>query len=473
MKNGLYSKTKSVCPECLKTIDAEIQIKEVTAYLVKSCEVHGSFETVIWRGEPSLEKWSSLTDKGKLQPLGGLNGNGDLEEKSVQEAEHCPHGCGTCQGHQQQTCCVLLEITQACNLRCPVCFASAGEAETAEPSLKEIKGWYEMLMAKGGPFNIQLSGGEPTLREDLPEIIRMGKDLGFEFIQINTNGIKLGESLAYAQSLKGAGLDCAFLQFDGLREDTYKQIRGRSLLHQKLQAIMNCKTSGIGVVLVPTLVPNVNVDEIGDILRFAGACMPWVRGVHFQPISYFGRYPEGGEEKRLTLPEVLREIEGQTGGEMPLGAFIPPSSEHPYCSFNSKFTRDEQGHFVSKSEFGKTSLGCCGDKSEAAKARSFVARQWVAPSPTPPTSSSPTTGSQSPSQITTVMPLVLDTCSLDLFLEKAKYTLAVSGMAFQDSWSLDVERLKYCHIHVVSKKGELIPFCAYNLTSTKGVSLYR
>ena len=154
---------------------------------------------------------------------------------------------------------------------------------------------------------------------------------------------------------------------------------------------------------------------------------------------------------------------------MPLNAFIPPSSEHPYCSFNSKFTRDEQGHFVSKSEFGKTQMSCCSDKGEAAKARTFVARQWIAPK----VADNDLFALASPKSAIKTDTLPVNTDSLDLFLEKAKYTLAVSGMAFQDSWSLDVERLKYCHIHVVSKKGELIPFCAYNLTSKQGVSLYR
>ncbi len=451
MENGNYAQTKSVCPECLKTIDAEIQIRDGEAYLVKTCDVHGYFETLIWEGEPSLEKWSSLSSK--------VESNLGVKDPE----EDCPHNCGICSGHKQQTCCVLLEITQRCNLKCPVCFASAGDVTTTDPSLAVIKGWYEMLIAKGGPYNIQLSGGEPTLREDLPEIIRLGKAMGFEFIQINTNGLKLAENPSYAKTLAEAGLDCAFLQFDGLRETTHEKIRGKKLRTEKIQAIENCKKSGIGVVLVPTLVPGVNDDEIGEIIKFAGDYMPWVRGVHFQPISYFGRYPEGVLQKRMTLPQVIREIEKQTEGQMPVKAFVPPSSEHPYCSFNSKFHRDEEGHFISKSEFGKTQFSCCSEKGEAVKAREFVARQWVAPKPV----------EDNIFVLASPQTIGIDTSSLDQFLEKAKHTLAVSGMAFQDAWNLDIDRLKYCHIHVVSREGKLIPFCAYNLTSTKGVSIYR
>jgi uncharacterized radical SAM superfamily Fe-S cluster-containing enzyme len=67
--------------------------------------------------------------------------------------------------------------------------------------------------------------------------------------------------------------------------------------------------------------------------------------------------------------------------------------------------------------------------------------------------------------------------SLDAFIRAAEQrereTLAISGMAFQDAWTVDLERLSRCYIHVVSPEGALIPFCAYNLTSREGASLYR
>ena len=446
----VYSKTESVCPVCLKRVDAEIICEGDKSYLVKSCSEHGPFSTLIWEGSPEIENWC---------------GERNALEKAPQpiEGEGCPYECGICAEHQQQSCCVLLEVTQRCNLKCPVCFAEAGNGDSADPEIAQIQTWYEMLLSKGGPFNIQLSGGEPTMRDDLPEIISLGKNMGFSFFQLNTNGIRLAEEFDYCIRLAEAGLNCVFLQFDGLNDGIYKSLRGRSLLEKKIRAIENCKQAGIGVVLVPTVVKGINDSELGAIIDFASHNMPSVRGVHFQPVSHFGRYPESFSDERITIPELLRQIEKQTEGGIRASAFIPPSSEHPLCSFNGKFALQKEGYFKSISEFGKSKSCCCSVETPAESAMKYVARQWSAPKIN-------TLEVVQPEQPNSLIP---DLTSLDDFLEQAKMTLAISGMAFQDAWTLDLKRLKSCHIHVVSQKGDLIPFCAYNLTSRDGKSLYR
>ncbi|MBF4694058.1 radical SAM (seleno)protein TrsS [Fusibacter ferrireducens] len=446
----IYSKTESVCPVCLKRVDAEIVREHDRSYLVKSCSEHGLFSTLIWEGAPEIENWC---------------GDRNAFEKAAQpvDSKGCPYECGICAEHQQQSCCVLLEITQRCNLKCPVCFAEAGSEHSMDPTMSQIEAWYEMLLLKGGPFNIQLSGGEPTMRDDLPEIIDLGKRMGFNFFQLNTNGIRLAEDYDYCERVARAGLNCAFLQFDGLSDPIYKALRGRALLEQKIRAIENCKQAGIGVVLVPTVVKGVNDLELGAIIDFAAHNMPIVRGVHFQPVSYFGRYPESFSEDRMTIPALLRGIEHQTHGEIKVSAFVPPSSEHPLCSFNGKFALQKDGHFKSVSEFGKSKSCCCSVETPAEAAMKYVARQWSAPKGN-------TLEVVQPEQNISMVP---DLTSLDAFLEQAKMTLAISGMAFQDAWTLDLKRLKSCHIHVVSQTGDLIPFCAYNLTSRDGKSLYR
>ena len=197
---------------------------------------------------------------------------------------------------------MLLELTNRCNLKCPVCFASAGEREPGDLSLEEIGRQYDMLMERGGPFNIQLSGGEPTVREDLDRIIALGREKGFSFFQLNTNGLRLAQEPDYCIELRQAGLSTVFLQFDGLDEDIYVKLRGRPLRDIKLWAIDNCRRAELPVVLVPTVAPGVNDQALGDILRFALDRAPHVRGVHFQPISYFGRCGLERPEKPLTIP---------------------------------------------------------------------------------------------------------------------------------------------------------------------------
>ncbi len=447
----LLGRGESVCPECLRRIPAEKIAEGDKVFLVKTCPDHGTTRVLLWEGPPPFDAWKN--DREPSAP----------ERCATEKVLGCPFDCGLCPEHRQQTCCVLLEITSRCNLRCPVCFASAGADPAPDPTLERIEEWFGILERNGGHYNIQLSGGEPSLRDDLPEIIAAGRRHGFDYFQLNTNGLRLADG-DFTASLKEAGLRCVFLQFDGTEDAVYRAIRGADLLEAKKKAIRNCGRSGIGVVLVPTIVAGVNEGNIGDILRFAVESMPVVRGVHFQPMSYFGRFPGPPPENRVTIPRLLREIERQTFGLMKAAHFLPPRAEHARCSFHGNFLKEEDGKLLPLSRWKDGE--CCGKKRTAAEenraARAFVARQWA-----------------SPLRIGEGFPSAeekgaVDYRSLDHFLRRAaRDTLAVSCMLFQDAWNLELERLKECRIHVMSPEGKLIPFCAYNLTSRSGRSLYR
>ena len=430
-----FDVTKSVCPVCLRTIDAEKAVgDDGYIYLTKACPDHGSFETLIWEGGiVDYLKWDSAP------------GGGNAPDRTVPVKDGCPRDCGLCEEHESAGCCVLLELTKRCNLRCPVCFASAGEG-SGEPALREISALYDMLMERGGPFNIQLSGGEPTLRDDLPEIVRLGRSKGFSFFQLNTNGLRLADEPGYAHMLREAGVSCAFLQFDGLHDSTYEALRGRALLDTKLRAIVSCAAAGLPVVLVPTLVPGINVSEIGEMLRFALSRAPQVRGVHFQPVSYFGRCELKEPETRLTIPRILREIEAQTDGAMKEADFAGGGAESAYCSFHASYKRLPGGALQA---LPRRRSHCCGTKS--CDARDFVAGRW---------------GAQEHADA--------GEDAFDRFLREAnERVFTVSGMAFQDAYNLDLKRLRRCYINEADPERGMVPFCAYNLTSRDGKYLYR
>ena len=162
-----------------------------------------------------------------------------LTEGSVES--QCPLHCGVCNNHLQTACCVLLEVTERCNQNCTYCFAKAGENNAVDPNLKEIERKYDLLLEWGEerPFNIHLSGGEPTVRDDLPDIVRMGKYKGFVYIQINTNGRRLAFEEDYTKELKKAGADVIYLQFDGIDDSIYNALRQEALFDIK-KAIENC-----------------------------------------------------------------------------------------------------------------------------------------------------------------------------------------------------------------------------------------
>lgn len=449
----VLSTTESVCPECLARLSAERVLLGDDVYLRKTCAEHGSFQTILWRGQPAYTEWV----KPKI-PAPPANPFTSIERG-------CPYDCGLCADHLQTTCCVLLEVTQRCDLRCNFCFASAGDHRLADPDLASIEQWYRRLLEAGGPYNIQLSGGEPALRDDLPDLIRLGRDLGFTFFQLNTNGVRLAREGAYLKQLKDAGLSTVFLQFDGTRRAIHRHLRGQDLLAQKLAVIDRCAELNLGVVLVPTLVPEVNTDDIGNMICFALAHFPAVRGVHFQPVSYFGRYPQPPRDAdRITLPEVIRAIEAQTNGRIKSASFKPSNAENARCSFHGNFVVMPDGDLKPLTQ--RTPSRCCQPHDAAQgslKAREFVAEHWSAPAASlellpaaPQPTAPPSLG------------------GWDTFLVRAQtHVFCISGMAFQDAWTLDLERLRECYIHNMSPDGRLIPFCAYNLTDPSGRSLYR
>ena len=217
----------------------------------------------------------------------------------------------------------------------------------------------------------------------------------------------------------------------------------------KLDAIQACREAGLPVVLVPTVAPGINDQALGDILRFALSQAPHVRGVHIQPISYFGRCSLEAPEKRLTIPRILRRIEEQTRGLMKYADFGGGGAESPYCSFHASYLHRENGSLKALPPAQKPVLlhqkqrspGLCG---------SAVSGK------VPGVDGDP------------------DTASLDAFLQQVvENTFTVSGMVFQDADNLDLDRLRRCYICEVDSQYGMVPFCAYNLTDRKGRSLYR
>ena len=422
-------RTRSVCPVCLKNIPAQlIQRGEIT-YMEKNCPQHGEFSVPVWRGKLDMGLW-----RGAVPAL--LDGEG----------LSCPHGCISCREHGSGTCCALLEVTSRCNLHCKFCFANGGEI-SSEPTLDELELAVACIMELAARPTLQLSGGEPTLRDDLAELIAYAKGVGCPYVQLNTNGIRLAEDAEYVRALAQAGLSFVFLQFDGVTDEVYEQLRGERLLQKKLAAIRNCEKFGLGVTLVPTVVRGVNDTQLGEIVRLGESLSPTVRGVHFQPVSYFGRYPQMSEE-RYTLDELIDDLCLQLG----LGSdcFVPSHCDHPMCGFHSSFVVMSDGQLLPTSSLS----ACSGERSTAEKNRQYVARHWLG-------------ASQAEGSEATVIADEDGSVDLDMILKCIKTnSLTLSAMAFQDAMNLDAERLRRCSLHVWHNY-KLIPFCARYLTPVK------
>ena len=306
---------------------------------------------------------------------------------------------------------------------------------------------------------------------------------------------------AFVKRLADAGLSFVFMQFDGVDDAVYEKLRRRPMLEVKKRAIEQCGRYGIGVTLVPVLVPGVNTEQIGDIIRFAIQRSPYVRGVHFQPVSYFGRIPElPADDDRYTLDELLEAVVSQSGGLIKEEQIAPSCCDHPMCGFHGDFIVMPGDKLMPLTNYsGKTETepegeGCCCGPDPAEKNREFVGRRWerrdleetcccgesqpekescccdanadayllekAQPEPgscccgeTQPEPESCCCGEES-----------VDITNMEDFLKRAKsHGFTITSMAFQDAGNLDIERLRQCSLHVY-KDGKKIPFCAYYLS---------
>ena len=425
MAGEIIRNTRSVCPVCLRNLPAALRREaDGAVWLDKTCPAHGAFSVPVWRGRLDFASWI-----GEAEALGAGAG------------EHCPASCGLCAEHETGSCCVLLEVTARCNLRCRFCFARGG-SPAEDPTGEELKAAIrDIAETCAGPL-LQFSGGEPTLRDDLPALVRYAKEAGCSHTQVNTNGLRLAGDPAYVRALREAGLDIVFLQFDGTREEIYESLRGAPLLETKLAAIRACGEEGIGVTLVPTVVRGVNDGDLGAIVALAASLAPAVRAVHFQPVSYFGRYPgvPAGEE-RYTLDELMADLAAQAG--IPAESFLPSRCDHPLCGFHSSFLIEPGGGLRPLSSITRAPKG----RGSARVNREYVARRWQrGPETDPP-----------PADLSGEM-------DFDTFLYRVRNSsLTLSAMAFQDAGNLNLERLRRCSLHVYDH-GKVLPFCAKYLT---------
>lgn len=450
---SVFNQTESLCPVCLKKVKAFITIENNDVYIEKRCKEHGYFKVLIWRDKDLYKSWgkeSVHADK--------------VSSPAYAEEKGCPYDCGLCSDHEGGTCTAVIEITNNCNMKCPVCFASANEIDEYDPDLNEIEAMYRTVINSNGKCSVQLSGGEPTIREDLPEILKMGKSMGFEHIQVNTNGLRISEDTEYPIKLKDSGADLIYLQFDGVDDEVYKIIRGKRMLDIKLKAIENCKNAGIGVLLVPVIIKDVNLDKVGEIIEFAKNNMPYIKGIHFQPVSYFGRYPKEGidNDARTTLSDVIQACVEQVD-EISIKNLIPRKRYDSHCAFSSLFVLDENNKLQPITQQGKETEEIIKEKiTEFKNNRDDITNNDYF--------------SESANKFTNKNWRLAENSSesKDNFYDRLKnYRLSITGMPFQDVWNVDIERLKGCCVHVVGNDNRLVPLCAYHITSTSGKRLYQ
>jgi len=296
--------TTSLCETCLGLVPAKIIEQDGGIYYSKRCPEHGVMKTLV-SDDPVY--WRRTLEY--LKP-----GDRPLQPHTRTE-RGCPWDCGLCPDHEQHSCLAIVEINEACNLACPVCFADSSPKRNTHRSLAEVERMFDALVAsEGEPDLVQISGGEPTIHPQILEVIAAARRRPIKHVMLNTNGIRIAEDPAFVDALAEfkPGFE-VYLQFDSLNDEALKNIRGAALSRIRRQALANLEARNISTTLVCTVKRGVNDDEIGAIVRHA-LTYKCVRGVNFQPVQDAGRN-EGFDPKtnRIVLSEIRRRIVEDSG----------------------------------------------------------------------------------------------------------------------------------------------------------------
>jgi hypothetical protein len=321
-----YRKTRSICPECLQPIGAEVYEEDEKIWMRKTCEDHGYFRDII-SSSAKYYKWThyGIKDKnGKIVWQFDKDGDTNPPDFQGDDPRGCPYNCGLCEQHISTCSLALIDLTNRCNFNCNFCYANILQSGyLVQPTLEEIDRVMKHFRSKPIPaVAIMFTGGEPTVRKDFPEICKMAKDHGFKEVIVATNGYgfqKKKGGLEFTKKCKEMGLDTLYFQFDGINNETYEKTRGiKNLMPYKQRVVDNLRKAKLdSTVLVATIAKGVTDVEIGNIIQYAIDNIDVIRGITFQPVSLCGRIAfEERSELRITNADVLKKIEEQTGGRI-------------------------------------------------------------------------------------------------------------------------------------------------------------
>jgi uncharacterized radical SAM superfamily Fe-S cluster-containing enzyme len=298
-KYTYYDFTLSLCPECLKRVDAKIVFEDSNVFMLKRCPEHGNSKVLI------------ADDIDYYKNIRNYNKPSETPYKFNTKTDYgCPYDCGLCPDHEQHSCLTVIEITDRCNLTCPTCYAGSSPSYGRHRTLDEVKRMLDVIVEnEREPDVVQISGGEPTIHPQFFEILDYAKTLPIKHLMVNTNGIRIAKEFDFAKRLASYAPDFEiYLQFDSFRDSVLKSMRGAALSSIREQALAHLNELNLSTTLVVTLQKEMNDDEIGKVIEYA-LQQKCVRGVTFQPTQIAGRLEHfNPETDRITLTEVRRKI---------------------------------------------------------------------------------------------------------------------------------------------------------------------
>lgn len=474
--------TQSLCPECYRVVPAKIVSRAGRVYFRKKCPTHGDREDFIC-SDVSRYDLTSTSLPAKLP-----------RQVFAKSEQGCPFDCGLCEEHEQHTCIGVIEITDSCNLTCPMCYAASAPGQKHK-SLEEVQRAIDRLVAAEGRAEVaQLSGGEPTIHPQFVEILDYALSQPIDYVMVNTNGLRLAndQELIDVLAARRERVEVYF-QLDDLDDDVLTQLRGQAgLLDKKLRALERLEQAGLNVTLVATLQGGVNAAAPARLLEFART-RPFITGLSFQPATYSGRHvlPEQ-LESRVTFPDVVDALCAAPHSEFRQADFMPLPCAHPNCHWISlaarhggqlwplsqvvdaetnrdllangiSFTREGSQKLVAQllSRLACGESGCCTPVTSD----KLVEVGQICCEPTTKLPVLPALQQPVDNAATVVLGLLASALEGKA---SARDLLRITITSFLDVYNFDVRRVMKCCTHHVLPSGHIIPFCAYNVLYRDG-----
>jgi hypothetical protein len=336
----LFKHTTSTCPTCLALVQADVIIRAGRVYFQKRCATCGPSEALVSEDAGYYARAYAFARAG-TEPL-----------RFATEVVHgCPTDCGTCDDHEQHTCLPIVEVTDHCNLECPICIVDNQYANHME--LEAFGRIVDNLVLNEGQCeSIALSGGEPTSHPKILDLIQIATRPEIGRVVLITNGLRLGKDRRFAEQIKKSGAYVG-LQLDGFTADTHEKIRGRDLVEEKTAALAALRELDIPTQLIFVATRGVNEHQIGQAVDLF-LREDHILSLNFQPAAYTGQgggaFPHDPMD-RLTIPGVIRRIAEQSANGFRESDFYPLPCSHPQCVSLSYVLRLNDGSYLPFARF--------------------------------------------------------------------------------------------------------------------------
>lgn len=439
-----YDHVVSLCEHCLRRVEGKQVIRDGQVWLHKWCPQHGASKVLL---ATDAEFWRLGRETYIKPPEMPARFNTEM-------AWGCPYDCGLCPEHMQHSCLTILEVTDHCNLACPVCYAASGPHRQETRDLATIEKMLDAIVANEiEPDVVQISGGEPTLHPEFFRILDAAKARPIKHLMLNTNGLRIAREPGFAERLAGyaPGFE-VYLQFDSFEREALMTLRGADLRTVRQQALDNLNRVGLSTTLVMTVAAGVNDHEIGQLVEFAAA-QPCVRGVTLQPIQFAGRTEGVGAADRLTLTGVRDKLLAQTDLFVPDDVIPVPCNPDALAMAYGIKTPD--GLQPLTRWLPRDAL-LAGPRSTIVFENDAALKEQVFRLFS--TNHSPESQANCLSSLLCCLPQVQAAPTLDY-----SSVFRVLIMAFMDAVNFDVRAMKKSCVHIVQPDGRLIPFEAFNL----------